>query len=97
MDIPLFLLIALTVSLSDIFPGSSISNRRPNAMAVSTQVLLGHRPHVCIPPHDLRRVCQPHERGERLRESLDGRGRRESRLNSCCTAARNIILAEKRR
>ena len=68
MDIPLFLLIALTVSLSDIFPGSSISNRRPNAMAVSTQVLLGHRPHVCIPPHDLRRVCQPHEGGERERE-----------------------------
>ena len=62
-------------------------------MAASAQVLVRIRPNVCIPPHDLRRVCQPHERGER--ES--GRGRRESRLNSCCTAARNIILAEKRR
>ena len=39
-------------------------------MAASAQVLVGLCPHVCIPPHDLRRVCQPHERGERLRESL---------------------------
>ena len=69
------------------FPAFSVSHNL-------TQVPLGHcRPDVgCFPPHDLRRVCQPHEReGQRQRfwvcyagrerEQRQGEESREGRIS----------------